>query len=93
MLKRTLNSIAVPFGRILWPPIAWLRWAVWSALLLTLVGAVAATSIQVHINRDCKGGAFSNGFSSGFNVRRCGISIEHVPTRAKITVPLPANWP
>jgi len=92
MLKRTLNSIAVPFVRVLWLPIAWLRWAIWSALMLALVCAVAATSVQVHINRECKGGAFSSGFSSGFDIRRCGISTEHVPTGAKITIPLPASW-
>jgi hypothetical protein len=23
---------------------------------------------------------------------RCGIIIEHIPTGAKITIPLPANW-
>ena len=89
---RELRSIAVPIGRLLWPPIAWLRWAVWSALILAIVGALAATSIQVHINRDCKGGAFSGGFSSAFDIRRCGIIIEHIPTGAKITIPLPANW-
>jgi hypothetical protein len=92
MLKRAVDSVAVPIGRLLWPPIAWLRWGVWSALMLALVGAVAATSIQVHINRDCKGGAFNGGFSSGFDIRRCGISVEHIPTGAKITIPLPANW-
>jgi hypothetical protein len=90
--KQVLASIAAPVGRILWPPIAWLRWAFWSALILALVGAVAATSIQVHINRDCKGGAFSRDFSSDFDIRRCGINIEHIPTGAKITIPLPANW-
>jgi len=90
--KQVLASIAVPVGRILWPPIAWLRWAVWSAFILALVGAVAATSIQVQINRDCKGGAFSSDFSSDFDIRRCGINIEHIPTGAKITIPLPASW-
>jgi len=92
MIKRALDSIAVPIGRMLWPPIAWLRFAVWSALMLALVGAVIATSIQIHINRDCKGGTFSSGFSSDFDIRRCGIGIEHVPTGAKITIPLPASW-
>jgi len=91
-LKAPPYTIAVPVGRILWPPIAWLRWAIWAALMLALVWAVATTSIQVHINRDCKGGAFSSGFRSGFDIRRCGISIEHVPTGAKITIPLPASW-
>jgi hypothetical protein len=92
MLRHTLYSIAVPIGRILWPPVAWLRWVVWAGLMLALVGAVGATSIQVHINRDCKAGAFSSGFNSGFDIRRCGISIEHVPTGMKITIPLPSNW-
>jgi hypothetical protein len=91
-LRRALVSVAVPIGRILWLPNAWLRWAVWSALIAALVGAVAATTIQIHINRDCKGGAFSSGFSSGFDIRRCGVTFEHIPTRTKITIPLPASW-
>ncbi len=91
-LKRALDSVAIPIGRVLWLPNAWRRWAVWSALFAALVSAVAATTIQIHINRDCKGGAFSSGFSSDFDIRRCGISIEHVPTGAKITIPLPASW-
>jgi hypothetical protein len=75
-MMRALRSIAVPVGRLLWPPVAWLRWAVGSALILAIVGAVAATSIQVHVNRDCKGGAFSSGFSSAFDIRRCGSSLN-----------------
>jgi hypothetical protein len=84
--KQVLASIAVSVGPILWPPVAWLRWAVWSASILALVGAVAATSIQVHINRDCNGGAFNSDFSSDFDIRRCSINIEHIPTGTKITI-------
>jgi hypothetical protein len=91
-MKRKLYSVAVPIGRFFWPPIAWLRWAVWSALIAALVGAVAATAIQIHLDRSCKGGAFSSGFSSGFDIRRCGITIEHIPTSTKFIIPLPASW-
>jgi hypothetical protein len=92
MIKRTIESITVPFGRFLWPPIAWLRWAVWSGLLAAVIGAVVATSVRFDINRDCKGGSFSSGFSGGFDIRRCGVDIEYLPTGERITIPLPPSW-
>ena len=91
-VTRMLKSIAAPAGRALWPATAWLRWAVWSALFVALACALVATSVQVSLDRQCKGGAFSNGFSAGFDIRRCGIVFEHIPTGAKITIPLPSSW-
>lgn len=92
MLKHAIAAIVVPAGRVLWPATAWLRLAVWSGLLLALVGAVVATSVRVSIERECKRGAFSGGFSSGFDVRRCGIKVQRLPTGLTFTVPLPASW-
>ncbi|MGA8611672.1 MAG: hypothetical protein WB760_08110 [Xanthobacteraceae bacterium] len=85
------STLRRPSESGIWPAIAWLRWAVWSASMLALVVAVAATSIQVHIDRGCKGGAFNSAFNPGFDIRRCAITIEHTPTGAKIAIPLPAN--
>jgi hypothetical protein len=84
---------AIPVDRALRPPIDRLSWAICAGLMLALVYAVAATSLQLSVDRDCKGGAFSSAFSSDFDIRRCSISIEHIPTGAKITVPLPGTWP
>jgi len=83
---------AIPVDRALWPPIDWLSWAICAGLMLALVYAVAATSFQLSVDRECKGGAFSSAFGSDFDIRRCGVSIEHVPNGAKITIPLPAGW-
>lgn len=81
-----------PTAGATWPPIAWLRWTVWSGLFVALIVAIAGTVVQINLDRSCKNGAFSNAFSGGFEIHRCRISIEHVPTRAKITVPPPASW-
>ena len=90
--NRKPKSVTTPAGRTIWLPIALLRWAVWSALLIALIAAIVLTSFQFSLDRSCKGGAFDSGFSSAFDVRRCGISIEHLPTGRKITIPLPMNW-
>jgi hypothetical protein len=86
------HAAAIGTGRALCPANVWLRWAVWSASIVALVAAIAASTLQLHIDRDCKGGAFSGGFSSGFDTRRCGITVEHIPTGSKITIPLPRDW-
>jgi hypothetical protein len=91
-VRHAFHSVAIGAGRALYPANVWLRWAVWSALIVALVAAIAATTLQFRINRDCKSGAFSSGFSGGFDTRRCGIAVEHVPTGSKITIPLPRDW-
>ena len=91
-VRRTFHAVAIGTGRALCPANVWLRWAVWSAVVVALVAGIAATTLQFHIERDCKGGAFSSGFSSGFDTRRCGITVEHIPTGSKITIPLPRDW-
>jgi hypothetical protein len=49
MMPALSSIVVVPIGRLLWPPIAWLRWVVWSALILAIVDAIAAASMTRHI--------------------------------------------
>ena len=62
------------------------RWLVRAGLMSGLVFAVHLVVAQLDAVKECRGGAFSAGFSRGFDVRRCDIvvrrfgrEIGHVP--------------
>ena len=60
--------------------------------LAGLIPAVAATLVaelpQFDAEKECKGGAFSSGFSSGFDVGHCDVVVRKTG-REIFRVPLP----
>jgi hypothetical protein len=57
-------------------------------LLPALVFALSADVQQFEASRDCRG-AFSAGFSRGFDTHRCDLVLRKIGTDVKIRVPLP----
>lgn len=86
-IKSAVISKAIPDARA--RPIRLVRWAVILGIIAALVYAIAATSFQFRIDREATPGAFSGGFSAGFDIRRCSLEIEHIPTGKKLKFPLP----
>jgi hypothetical protein len=55
---------------------------------LGIVLALALTAIQLDVSRACRG-AFSRGFSSGFDVYRCELVVRKIGTNTQFRIPLP----
>ena len=75
---------------ILRRPISWISLLfamIFFGLIAALALGIAQTATQFERSRDCHG-AFSNGFSSGFDVYRCEMTIKHRGTGFKLTIPL-----
>jgi hypothetical protein len=66
-----------------------IRHLVRGGLMAALVFALSADVMQFEASRECRGGAFGGGFSSGFDVRRCSVIIRRIGGDAEIRVPLP----
>lgn len=64
-----MNSIALNYRR----PIS-LRWLVLAGLIPALALVVALWSTET--KRECRGGAFSSGFSASFDVRKCDLVVR-----------------
>jgi hypothetical protein len=61
-----------------------------SGLLAALAFALAADAHLFEASKECRGG-FSSGFSSGFDVHRCKLTIKAVGADLKLSVPLPQD--
>jgi hypothetical protein len=57
-------------------------------VLAALVFAFVGDAQLFDASRDCRG-AFSSGFSSGFDVHRCKLTVKAVGSDFKLTIPLP----
>jgi hypothetical protein len=52
--------------------------------------AVAFADVrQFEASKECQGGAFSSGFSSGFDVRRCDLVVRKIGNNAELRIQLP----
>jgi hypothetical protein len=72
-------------------PIALVRRLVAAGLMVALVVAISADVMQFEASRECRGGAFSSGFSGGFDVRRCDVVVRRFGDDL-FKIPLPASW-
>jgi hypothetical protein len=80
-----MRSIALP--RSLVPlTVAW--WLVRLGVLAALVFALVGDAQLFDASRDCRG-AFSSGFSNGFDVHRCKLTVKAVGSDFRFSVPLP----
>jgi hypothetical protein len=80
-LVRAAKAASSPSPRVVW----WLvRFGLFAALVLSLVVA----AYQFEAKREC-GGAFSRGFSNGFDVHRCEVIVHQIGTGWRIRIPLP----
>jgi hypothetical protein len=70
-------------------PVDLVRWLVSAGLLTGLVLAVYLVLVQFEAKRECRGGAFSAGFSRGFDVRRCDLVVRRFGRDIGVRVPLP----
>jgi hypothetical protein len=68
-------------------PILILRWLVRLGLIPALAFALSSTATLFTTSRECQG-AFSAGFSNGFDRYRCAVVIRHVGTNYHIRIPL-----
>jgi hypothetical protein len=87
MWDEPVKTIAVPLPI---SPAIRLRRLVRHGLLPALAFALAADSQLVDISKECRG-AFSSGFSAGFDVHRCKMTIQGVGTNLKISIPMPVQ--
>jgi hypothetical protein len=69
-------------------PTAYLRWAIRAGLVCAFALALALTTIQLDVSRNCRGG-FSRGFSNGFDVYRCELVVRKIGTNSQFRIPLP----
>jgi hypothetical protein len=53
-----------------------MRGLVHAGLVAALMIALAASLPAFNANRECRGGAFSSGFSAGFDIKRCDLVIR-----------------
>ncbi len=60
-------------------------------LLGALVFALSVGVMQFEVNRECRVGLFSAGFSAGFNGRVCKVVLKRLG-RDLIEIPLPRDW-
>jgi hypothetical protein len=58
-------------------------------LLPAVAFALAADTQLFDASKECRGGAFSSGFSRGFDLRRCNLTVKAIGADLKISVPLP----
>jgi hypothetical protein len=80
-----MNAIALR-GSIV--PLTVVRRLVILGLLAALVFDLSADVQQFDTSRDCRG-AFSAGFSGGFDRYRCDLVIRKIGADVKIRIPLP----
>jgi hypothetical protein len=52
------------------------RWLFWAGVMAALVLVLYVALAQFSASRECRGGAFSSGFSRGFDVRRCDLVLK-----------------
>src|SRR5262245_19217424 len=70
-------------------PAGWFRLLIVLGLIAALViAAVVAVIETIDVSRRCEGGAFSSGFSAGFQTRRCEIIIRLVRVGVEAMIPL-----
>jgi hypothetical protein len=60
-----------------------------AGLMSGLVFALYLVVVQFEVAKECRGGAFSAGFSSGFDVPRCAMVIRKIGSDGGIRIPLP----
>ena len=60
-----------------------------AGLMSGLAITVYLVLVQFEASKECHGGAFSAGFSRGFDVRRCSVVIGNVVSDLKVRIPLP----
>jgi hypothetical protein len=70
-------------------PAALIRRLVGAGLMCGLVGALYLVLVQFEASKECRGGAFSAGFSRGFDVRRCDLVIRRFGQDIGVRFPLP----
>jgi hypothetical protein len=58
-------------------------------LIPALVLALYLVQVQFEASKECRGGAFSAGFSRGFDVRRCDLVVRRIGDDVGIRIPLP----
>jgi hypothetical protein len=58
-------------------------------MLGALVFALSGDVVQFEASKECRGGAFSAGFSRGFDVRRCDLVIRRFGRDIGLHFPLP----
>jgi hypothetical protein len=82
------GDLKMPAAAISRPADRWRRFvrAVW---IPALVFALSWDVAQFEALRDCRGGAFGGGFSSGFDVRHCEIVLRRLGEKL-LKVPLPS---
>jgi hypothetical protein len=56
-------------------------------LISSFALAIVVTANQFERSRDCRG-AFSKGFSSGFDTYRCDLTIKHMEIGLEISIPI-----
>ncbi|WP_298111482.1 hypothetical protein [Bradyrhizobium sp.] len=78
-----MNSIVLNY----WRPVS-LRWLVVAGLIPALVLALVVAVWSTEAKKECRGGAFSNGFSAAFDVRKCDLVLE-VEGQEITQIPLP----
>jgi hypothetical protein len=57
-------------------------------LAALVIAAVVAIMDTIDVSRRCHGGAFSSGFSAGFDTRRCEIIVRLVKVGVEAMIPL-----
>jgi hypothetical protein len=68
------------------------RSVVFGSVVLALAAAHAAGVPQIDVSRKCRGGAFSAGFSNGFDVGTCDLVVRTIGSSAEVVrIPLP-RW-
>jgi hypothetical protein len=79
-----MKEIALPPS-----PVGVTRRLVLVGLIQAFAVALAATVHQLDVSKQCRGGAFSSAFASGFDVRRCDLVVRKIGSDAELRIPLP----
>jgi hypothetical protein len=67
----------------------WFRLIIVSGLVAALViAAVVAVIDTIELSRRCQDGAFSSGFSAGYDTRRCEIIVRLAKVGVEVMIPL-----
>ena len=83
-----MNEIAIPRPE---RPVDLTRRLVCAGAMAALVFALSRGVPQFEASKECRGGAFSAGFSLGFDVRRCDLNVKRVGGDLEIRIPLPQS--
>jgi hypothetical protein len=59
-----------------------------AGLVATLAVAVVGSARLFDVSRECRG-AFTSGFSTGFDIHRCKLTVKAVGTDLSVAIPLP----